>query len=114
MALHLRRTGAQIITYPSAFATLTGKVHWMPLLTARAIESQSWIVAAAQVGAHNEKRSSYGHSVVISPWGEVKAELSGEAGEEPELAVVDIDVDLVEKVRREIPLLRRTDVYPEV
>lgn len=86
----------------------------MPLLTARAIETQSWIIAAGQVGSHNEKRASYGHSVIISPWGEVKAELSGEKKEEPEIAVVDVDLEAVKRVREEIPLKRRTDVYPEV
>lgn len=116
-ALALRNKGAQIITYPSAFATQTGKVHWTPLLTARAIETESWIIAAAQVGFHNEKRSSYGHSIIIDPWGQVQCELPGvESGPhaEPSIAVANIDLDLVESVREEIPLARRTDVYPEL
>ena len=115
MGLYHRRNGAQTILYPSAFASETGKVHWMPLLMARAIESQSWIIAAAQVGAHNAKRTSWGHSVIISPWGEVKAECGGEQQEEPELATAEIDLEMVKEVRGRIPWEhRRTDVYPEV
>jgi predicted amidohydrolase len=108
--------GASIITYPSAFTVPTGKAHWEVLLRARAIETQSYVVAAAQVGNHNEKRVSYGHSLVVDPWGKVLVELGG-VGEwkgEPELGVFDIDEDLLAKIRREMPLLRRTDVYPEV
>jgi len=115
MALYHRRNGAETILYPSAFASETGKVHWMPLLLARAIESQSWIIAAAQVGAHNAKRTSWGHSVIISPWGEVKAECGGEKLEEPELATAEIDLEMVGEVRGRIPWeKRRTDVYAEV
>ncbi|KAF2145416.1 uncharacterized protein K452DRAFT_315667 [Aplosporella prunicola CBS 121167] len=120
--LALRRQGAQLITYPSAFTVPTGRAHWAALLRARAIETQSYVIAAAQAGFHNAKRCSYGHSMVVSPWGEVLTELGGvdhtEGNEgvqlEPEIALADIDLDYVEKIRREIPLLRRTDVYPEV
>ncbi|KAF2401362.1 nitrilase-like protein [Trichodelitschia bisporula] len=113
-SLSLRRQGASLITYPSAFTVPTGKAHWSPLLRSRAIETQTYVVAAAQVGQHNDKRVSYGHSMAISPWGEVLAELDGTWGGEPELAFFDFDASLVEKVRREVPLLRRTDVYPQV
>ncbi|EEP80961.1 conserved hypothetical protein [Uncinocarpus reesii 1704] len=113
VSLALRRQGAEIITYPSAFTVPTGQAHWETLLRARAIETQSYIVAAAQCGPHNPKRFSYGHSLIVNPWGEVVAKLGGEY-EEPEIAVADIDFDLLTKVRTEMPLLRRTDVYPEV
>lgn len=83
-------------------------------MRARAIETQSYVVASAQVGRHNEKRVSYGHSLVVDPWGEVKAELSGDWNGEPELATFEIDKEMLERVRREMPLLRRTDVYPEI
>lgn len=106
LALSLRRQGAQVLTYPSAWTPPTGS-HWEPLLRARAIETQSWIVAAAQVGWHNDKRESYGHSMIISPWGEIKAQL-GSANKEPEIAVAEIDLEQVEKIRKEVPLLRRT------
>ena len=105
--LALKRQNAQIITYPSAFTVPTGKAHWEVLLRARAIETQTYVIAAAQSGAHNEKRVSYGHSLIISPWGEVLAAL-GAGRQEPEIATADIDLEVVEKVRREMPLLRRT------
>lgn len=115
MALHLRRKGAQILTYPSAWAATTGPPHWQSLLRARAIESQCWVIASGQVGAHNEKRTSYGHSMIIDPWGVTRAELGGaEVAFEPEVAIVDIELGLVEKVRQQIPMDKRFDVYPEV
>jgi predicted amidohydrolase len=119
----LRNRGAQVLLYPSAFTTPTGKAgHWEILLRARAIESQSYVIAAAQVGVHDEdgKRRSYGHSMIIDPWGEIVAELGGDEGEdgtwegEGEIAVAEIDEGYVEKIRKEVPLLRRTDVYPEI
>ena len=115
-SLALRRMGAQIITYPSAFTVPTGKAHWSTLLRARAIETQSFIIAAAQVGRHNERRVSWGHSMVIDPWGEVLAELGGveDWKGEPQLEVVELDMQKLERVRREMPLKRRADVYPEV
>ncbi|KAL8682212.1 MAG: hypothetical protein Q9186_001750 [Xanthomendoza sp. 1 TL-2023] len=113
-SISLHRQGAHIITYPSAFTVTTGKAHWSTLLRARAIETQSYVIAAAQVGSHNEKRASYGHSMIVSPWGEVVAELGGEKKDEPEIAVAEIDLENLEKIRKEMPLLRRTDVYPEV
>ncbi|KAL8722417.1 MAG: hypothetical protein Q9225_001096 [Loekoesia sp. 1 TL-2023] len=113
-SLSLRRQGAHIITYPSAFTVPTGLAHWSTLLRARAIETQSYIIAAAQVGSHNEKRTSYGHSMIVSPWGDVIVELSGEKKEAPEIAVGEIDLARMNKIRKEMPLLRRTDVYPEI
>lgn len=113
ISLALKRQNAQIITYPSAFTVPTGKAHWEVLLRSRAIEIQAYIIAAAQVGAHNEKRTSYGHSMVVDPWGKVLLDMSGE-GTEPEIGVVDIDLEYREKIKREMPLLRRTDVYPEI
>lgn len=122
-ALALRARGAQILTYPSAFTTPTGKAgHWEVLLRARAIETQSYVIAAAQVGVHDEigKRRSYGKSMVIDPWGKVVAQLGGDEGgdtewqDEGEIAVAEIDLEYIEKIRREVPLTRRTDVYPEI
>ncbi|KAJ5206022.1 Carbon-nitrogen hydrolase [Penicillium cf. griseofulvum] len=113
ISLALRRQNAEIITYPSAFTVPTGKAHWEPLLRARAIETQSYVIAAAQAGPHNDKRRSYGHSAIISPWGEVVAKL-GDEHQEPQIATADIDLDLVAKIRREMPLLRRNDLYPEI
>ncbi|KAF1814372.1 putative nitrilase [Eremomyces bilateralis CBS 781.70] len=114
ISVALRRRNADIITFPSAFTIPTGKAHWEVLLRARAIETQSYVVAAAQVGQHNEKRVSYGHSMIISPWGSVLAELGGDWNGGPELATAEIDLSSIEKIRKEMPLLRRTDVYPEI
>lgn len=90
--------------------------HWETLLRARAIETQSYVVAAAQVGRHNEKRASYGRSMVVDPWGKVLLCLKGvadaqgnaEDGAVEEVGFVDIDLDELERVRREMPLQRRT------
>ncbi len=77
LSTRIRDLGAQILTYPSAFTVPTGKVHWETLLRARAIETQSYVIAAAQVGSHNEKRRSWGHSMIVDPWGRIVAEASG-------------------------------------
>lgn len=106
---------AHVITYPSAFTVPTGRAHWEVLLRARAIESQAWVVAAAQVGPHGPRRVSYGHSMAVDPWGRVICRLGG-VGEDGEvedgavgaLGLVDIDLDEWESVRRRMPLLRRT------
>ena len=108
ISLVLKRQQADVILYPSAFTVPTGKVHWLPLLRARAIECQAYVIAAAQVGAHTAKRTSYGHSIVIDPWGEVMAELGGEKKNEPEIIFADIDLERVKRVKKEMPLLRRT------
>jgi predicted amidohydrolase len=122
-ALALRARGAQVITYPSAFTTPTGKAgHWEVLLRARAIETQSYVIAAGQVGVHDEegKRRSYGNSIIIDSWGKIVAQLGGDDGDggnwkdEVEIAVAEIDLDYVDKIRREVPLVRRTDVYSEI
>lgn len=125
LSLSLCHRGAQLLTYPSAFTVPTGLAHWSTLLRSRAIETQCYVIAAAQCGPHNEvgTRKSYGHSTIVSPWGEVLAELGGAENldgknvggrDVPEIATADIDFAYIEKVRREMPLLRRTDVYPEI
>lgn len=68
LGLWNRRNGAEILSYPSAFTLNTGLAHWETLLRCRAIETQCYVVAAAQTGRHNEKRISYGHSMVVDPW----------------------------------------------
>ncbi|KAM4059999.1 carbon-nitrogen hydrolase [Hirsutella rhossiliensis] len=112
---------AQILTYPSAFTLRTGEAHWETLLRARAIETQSWVVAAAQVGRHNERRASYGRSMVVDPWGTVRVRLrgaspssgEGDEGAVGEIGFVEMDMGLTDRVRGQMPLQRRTDVYPE-
>lgn len=96
-----------MITYPSAFTLPTGKAHWEILLRSRAIETQTYVIAAAQVGAHNEKRTSYGHSMVVDPWGKVLLDMTGE-GSEAEIGVVDIDLGYQDEIAKKMPLLRRT------
>jgi len=112
ISLAHKRQKADVLLYPSAFTVETGKAHWLSLLRARAIECEAFVIAAAQVGAHNAKRISYGHSIVISPWGEVMAELDGEKKEEPEVILVDIDLKKASEMRQRLPLLRRTLVDP--
>ncbi|KAK8134300.1 carbon-nitrogen family protein [Apiospora sp. TS-2023a] len=120
---------AQILLYPSAFTVPTGRAHWEVLLRSRAIETQSWVIAAAQVGRHGEgaRRVSYGRSMVVDPWGRVVVELKGvrdvnnsndasegeevleaEDGAIGEMGLVDIDLGEWEQVRQKMPLVRRT------
>lgn len=122
-AIRLRREGAQIITYPSAFTYATGAMgHWEILLRARAIESQCYIFAAAQCGRHNKGRVSYGDSMIVDPRGQIlgrlskveDAEAEKENSREPELLVIDIDLEEIKVAREAIPLARRTDVYAEI
>jgi len=94
--------GAEILTVPSAFTVLTGKAHWHTLLRARAIECQSYLLAPAQCGTHDDNglRSSFGHSLIVDPWGEIIAECRDENG----FCMAEIDLSLVRKIRREIPV----------
>ena len=102
--------GAIAITVPSAFTATTGALHWHSLLRARAIESQCYIIAPAQHGTHDNGRQSYGHSLIIDPWGEVLCELAQGDG----FICTDIDPERVKAARREIPSLanRRTFKAP--
>jgi len=92
---------ARFIAVPSAFMPQTGRDHWEVLLRARAIESQSFVIAAAQCGEHSPDRSSYGHSLIIDPWGKV---LAG-AGDTPVVIDAECDLEDLERIRREIPTL---------
>lgn len=94
--------GARILTIPSAFTLTTGRAHWRSLMRARAIESQCYVVAPAQVGEHDDGglRESYGHSMIVDPWGHVVAR----ASDGPGLALAEIDLDRIEQVRRAIPV----------
>ena len=98
----MRDLGAQILMVPSAFTLMTGKDHWHALLRARAIETQCYVMAPGQWGAHDDEglRRSYGHSVIIDPWGCVIAECSDGEG----LCVAEIDLARVDGVRRSMPL----------
>ena len=107
--------GAQILLMPSAFAMKTGAAHWDTLLRCRAIENQCYVIAAAQVGMHNEdgnKRQSWGHALAIDPWGSTIASM-GES--KTGIALFRIDLGLVSSTRRQMPMQehRRYDIYGE-
>jgi predicted amidohydrolase len=97
----LTARGARFVTVPSAFTPQTGQAHWKTLLRARAIENQVFVVAPAQCGRHSEQRASYGHSLIIDPWGRVLAELD----DRPGVAVADCDLKEQERIRLHLPAL---------
>jgi predicted amidohydrolase len=102
--------GARILFVPSAFTAHTGKDHWEPLLRARAIENQCYVVAPAQVGRHAPKRASYGHAMILDPWGTILAQ----APDRPTVIFADLDSEQLENVRRGLPALQhvRKDLFP--
>lgn len=101
----LAQAGARILTVPAAFSHVTGAAHWHVLLRARAIETGCFVLAPAQTGEHaaqrGKRRRTYGHSLAISPWGEVLLD----AGNEPGLYFADLDLDAVDVARRRVPSL---------
>ena len=97
----LSDAGAQLLAVPAAFTVPTGEAHWQILLRARAIENAAYVVAAAQSGLHPDGRSTFGHSLVIDPWGRVLLDM----GEGQGVGFAEIDLDVVQKVRRQIPVL---------
>jgi len=97
----LAQGGADFLTVPSAFTVPTGKAHWHVLLRARAIENGCFVFAPAQCGEHAEGRRTYGHSLIVAPWGEVLAE----AGEEPGFILAEIDPAKIAEARRAVPSL---------
>lgn len=97
----LSALGAEILVVPSAFTLHTGRDHWHVLLRARAIESQAWVVAAAQWGKHPKGRVTYGHSLIVDPWGTVVADASDRVG----FVMADVDRELLQKVRTSLPSL---------
>jgi predicted amidohydrolase len=94
--------GATVLAVPSAFTAMTGKDHWHLLLRARAVETQSWVLAPAQWGPHDDEglRRSYGHSLIVDPWGRVVAECAEGEG----MALTEIDPDAVGRIRAQIPM----------
>jgi predicted amidohydrolase len=95
----LTDAGADILSIPAAFTVPTGKAHWEILLRARAIEAGAFVVAAAQYGGHEDGRSTYGHSMVVDPWGEILLDMGEVAG----LGFCDLDLGEVQKVRSRVP-----------
>ncbi|MBT8153562.1 carbon-nitrogen hydrolase family protein [Epibacterium ulvae] len=109
----LAQAGAQILVVPSAFSTVTGAVHWHALLQARAIETGCFVLAPAQTGHHaasrGPRRKTYGHSLVVAPWGEVLLD----AGVDPGVSFVDLDMKSVEEARRRVPSLTHDREFDE-
>jgi predicted amidohydrolase len=103
----LARSGAEVIAVPAAFTRITGEAHWHVLLRARAIETGSFIIAPAQCGKHADGRETYGHSLIVGPWGEV---LAG-AGVEPGVIAASLDLAQVADARRKIPALEHDRPY---
>ncbi|KAM7262984.1 hypothetical protein ACFE04_000667 [Oxalis oulophora] len=95
---------AKVLLVPSAFTTITGQAHWEILLRARAIETQCYVIAAAQAGKHNDKRESWGESLIIDPWGTVVARLPDRLC--TGIAVADIDFSLIDSVREKMPIAK--------
>ncbi len=97
----LAMAGAKILMVPSAFTAYTGRFHWTALLRARAIENLCWVIAPAQWGRHHPGRDSYGHTMIVDPWGTVVASRPRGTG----VVTATIDLDRLDRLRRELPAL---------
>ncbi|WBO21179.1 carbon-nitrogen hydrolase family protein [Sphingomonas abietis] len=106
----LSNAGAEILAVPAAFTVPTGQAHWHVLLRARAIEAGCFVIAAAQVGEHEDGRLTYGHSLVIDPWGEVLLDMDEATG----VGFAEIDLDRLRDVRARIPALKHRRPIPDV
>jgi predicted amidohydrolase len=106
----LAESDADVITVPAAFTVPTGKAHWHVLLRARAIEAGLFVVAAAQVGHHEDGRNTFGHSLVVDPWGEILLDM----GEEKGVGFTDIDLKRISDVRSRVPALNHRRPIPDV
>lgn len=104
---HLAKAGAQVLSIPAAFTVPSGKAHWEVLLRARAIETGSYVLAPGQSGDHHGARNTYGHSMIIGPWGEIIAN----AGQKPGIVFADLDMAEVKKARAAIPALQHDRDY---
>lgn len=105
----LAESDADVIAVPAAFTVPTGKAHWHVLLRARAIEAGLFVVAAAQVGRHEDGRETYGHSLVVDPWGDVLLDM----GEQSGVGFADIDLKRIPDVRSRIPALNHRRPIPD-
>ncbi|XP_056431938.1 deaminated glutathione amidase isoform X2 [Gadus chalcogrammus] len=107
LSLALQRQGADILTYPSAFTVATGAAHWEVLLRARAVETQCYVLAAAQVGRHHTTRASWGHALAVDPWGAVVGDCGGgekEGSGNGGMVLVEVDLEKVRETRRNMPV----------
>ncbi|MGO8916382.1 MAG: carbon-nitrogen hydrolase family protein [Stellaceae bacterium] len=103
----LARAGADFLSIPSAFTVPTGRAHWHVLMRARAIENGAFVFAPAQWGEHAEGRKTYGHSLIVAPWGEVLAEAEDGTG----YIIAEIDPAAIAEARRSVPSLRHDRAY---
>lgn len=103
----LAKAGAEILTMPSAFTAETGKAHWHVLLRSRAIENGCFVIAAAQTGSHDGGRETYGHSLIVDPWGRVLAD----GGEDTGYVTAELDMTEVAKARQSVPSLSNDRDY---
>lgn len=106
----LSDAGARVLAVPAAFTRPTGAAHWHVLLRARAIEAGAFVIAAAQTGEHQDGRATYGHSLVVDPWGEVLLDMGEGAG----VGYVELDLAAVERVQARVPALRHRRPIGEV
>jgi deaminated glutathione amidase len=105
----LRTKGAEVILVPAAFTETTGKAHWEVLLRARAIETQCYVMASAQVGRHNDKRATHGHAMIIDPWGTVIAQ----CGQASDVVIAEIDLGYLMRLREGMPLWSQRRLLPD-
>ena len=105
----LGRKSCDIIAIPAAFTVPTGMAHWHMFQRARAVEASAWVVSAAQVGKHADGRSTYGHSLVVDPWGDVTLDMGGET---PGLAFAEVDLARLAEVRKQLPSLANRREIP--
>lgn len=103
--------GAQILTAPAAFTRQTGEAHWHVLQRARAIENGAWVITAAQGGVHEDGRETYGHSLIVDPWGRVVAEADHD---EPGVVIAEIDPSASAEARKKIPNLKNARAFEVV
>jgi predicted amidohydrolase len=106
----LGRQCCDVIAIPAAFTVPTGNAHWHLLQRARAVEASAYVVAAAQVGEHADGRRTYGHSLVVDPWGDVVLDMGGEA---PGLAFAEVDPPRIAEIRRQLPSLANRRTIPK-
>jgi len=98
----LSERGAQVVAVPSVFTVPTGKEHWEPLLRARAIENQVYVIAPDQIGRNPSSMDAYGHSMIVDPWGKIIAQAQMQAG----IVCADVDLEYLEAVRQKLPALQ--------
>jgi predicted amidohydrolase len=105
----LTEAGAQVVAVPAAFTVPTGRAHWEVLLRARAIEASVFVIAAAQSGRHEDGRETYGHSLLVGPWGEILLDMGDEIG----VGLAEVDLSKIDEVRSRVPALHHRRRIPE-